>query len=87
VSSVTLIFLSAFFTALGVYDDLAKRAGAGTLVPITGFSNAMVAPAIEFKSEGMVAGAAAKMFTISGPVLVFGIGASILYGVVLALLR
>lgn len=82
--SISLVFLAAFFTALGVYDKLAKHAGAGTLVPITGFSNSMVSPAMEFKSEGLVLGVAAKMFTIAGPVLVFGICASVLYGLVCA---
>ncbi len=83
--SVTLIFLAALFTGLGWFDKLAKRAGAGTLVPITGFANAMVAPALEFKSEGFVTGVAAKMFIIAGPVLVFGISASVIYGIVLKL--
>ncbi len=86
-SSISLVFLAAFFTALGLYDNLAKYAGAGTLVPITGFSNSMVSPAMEFKSEGMITGVAAKMFTISGPVLVYGISASVLYGIVLTVLR
>lgn len=81
--SVTLIFLAALFTGLGWFDKLAKRAGAGTLVPITGFANAMVSPALEFKNEGFVTGVAAKMFIIAGPVLVFGISASIIYGIVL----
>ncbi len=85
-TSVTLIFLAAFFTGLGLFDDLAKRAGAGTLVPITGFANAMVSPALEFKSEGLVMGVAAKMFTIAGPVLVFGISASVIYGILRVLL-
>lgn len=84
--SVTLIFLAALFTGLGLFDKLAKRAGAGTLVPITGFANAMVSPALEFKSEGLVMGVAAKMFTIAGPVLVFGISASIIYGILRVLL-
>ena len=83
--SVTLIFLAALFTGLGLFDKLAKRAGAGTLVPITGFANAMVSPALEFKSEGLIMGMSAKMFTIAGPVLVFGISASILYGIILQL--
>lgn len=83
--SVTLIFLAALLTGLGVFDKVAKRAGAGTLVPITGFANAMVAPALEFKSEGLVTGVAAKMFIIAGPVLVFGISASVIYGIVLKL--
>lgn len=81
--SVTLIFLAALFTGLGWFDKIAKHAGAGTLVPITGFANAMVSPALEFKNEGFVTGVAAKMFIIAGPVLVFGISASIIYGIVL----
>ncbi|MEG0765330.1 MAG: stage V sporulation protein AC [Pseudoflavonifractor sp.] len=84
--SVTLIFFAALFTGLGWFDKLAKHAGAGTLVPITGFANAMVAPALEFKSEGLVLGVTAKMFTIAGPVLAFGISASVVYGLILALL-
>lgn len=83
--SVTLIFLTALLTGLGVFDKLAKRAGAGTLVPITGFANAMVSPALEFKSEGMITGTAVKLFTIAGPVLVFGISASVVYGLILVL--
>ena len=83
--SVTLIALSALLTGLHVYEKLAKYAGAGTLVPITGFSNSVAAPALEFKSEGLVLGTAAKMFTIAGPVLVYGISASIVYGIVLAI--
>lgn len=81
--SVSLILLSAALTAFGVYDNIAKYAGAGTLVPITGFANSMVSPALEFKSEGFVTGLGSKMFVVSGPVLVFGISASIFYGVVL----
>lgn len=81
-TSVTLIFLSALLTGLGVYDKLAKFAGAGSIVPITGFSNAMVSPAMEFKSEGMVTGLAVKLFTIAGPVLVYGITASVFAGAV-----
>ena len=80
--SVTLIFIGAVLTGLGIYDKIAKFAGAGTLVPITGFSNSVVAPALEFKTEGMVLGTAAKMFIISGPVIVFGTSASVVYGVV-----
>ena len=76
---------AALLTGLGLFDKLAKRAGAGTLVPITGFANAMVSPALEFKSEGMVTGTGAKLFTVAGPVLVFGISASILYGLILLL--
>ncbi len=85
--SVTLILLAAVFTGLGVFDDLAKRAGAGTLVPITGFANAMVSPALEFKSEGLVTGTAAKLFVVAGPVRVFGISASAVYGLILCLLK
>ena len=84
--SVTLIFASALLTGLGWFDALAKRAGAGTLVPITGFANAVAAPAIDFRSEGMVTGMAAKMFTVAGPVIVFGTLASVIYGVVLMFL-
>ena len=82
--SMTLVFLGALLTGLGVYDDIAKFGGAGTLVPITGFANAVVSPALEFKSEGFVTGTAAKMFIIAGPV--FGVSASIVYGLVLCLL-
>ncbi len=86
VVSITLIFIAAVLTGLGIFDKIAKRAGAGTLVPITGFANAMVSPALEFKSEGLVTGTAAKLFTVAGPVLVFGIGASVIYGLILCLL-
>lgn len=78
--SVTLIAAAALLTGLGWFDLLAKRAGAGTLVPITGFANAMVSPALEFKSEGYVTGMSAKMFSVAGPVLVFGISASVVLG-------
>lgn len=81
--SVTLVFLGALLTGVGVYDDIAKFGGAGTLIPITGFANAMVSPALEFKTEGYVTGLAAKMFIIAGPVLVYGISASVVYGLVL----
>ncbi len=84
--SVTLILLGALLTGLGLYDDLARLGGAGTLVPITGFANAVVSPALEFKSEGFVTGTAAKMFAIAGPVIVFGITASVFYGLLLILL-
>lgn len=84
--SISLIFLSAALTAFGVYDNIAKYAGAGTLVPITGFANSMVSPALEFKSEGFVTGLGSKMFVVSGPVLVFGLSASVFYGVVLYLI-
>ena len=80
--SVSLILLSALLTGLGFYDDLAKHGGAGTLVPITGFANAVAAPAIEFKTEGWVTGLAVKMFTIAGPVIVYGTLTATLYGVV-----
>ena len=81
--SLGLIFLSALLTALGLYDKIAQHAGAGTLVPITGFANSMVSPALEFKSEGFVNGLGAKLFSIAGPVLVYGITASVVYGLVL----
>ena len=84
-TSVSLVFLSAVLTGLSVYDDLAKIAGAGTLVPITGFANAVVSPAIEFKAEGFITGMAAKMFIIAGPVIVYGTVASVLYGVILVI--
>ena len=83
--SVSLVFLGALLPGLGVYDDMAKFAGAGTLVPITGFANAVVAPALEFKTEGFVLGTAAKMFIISGPVIVYGISASVVYGLLYVL--
>lgn len=82
-TSVTLIGLSALMTGLGLYDKLAKYAGAGTLVPITGFANAIASSALEFKSEGFVLGMCAKMFALAGPVLVMGTTASVLYGLVL----
>ena len=85
--SVTLIFVTALLTGLGVFDLIAKRAGAGTLVPITGFANAMVSPAMEFKQEGLITGTAVKLFTVAGPVLVYGISASVIYGFILVLLR
>ncbi len=85
-TSVALIFLGALLTGLSVFDDIARYAGAGTLVPITGFSNAIVASAMEFRSEGLVLGMSGKMFTIAGPVLVFGISASVVYGVILWLI-
>lgn len=81
--SVSLIFLGVLVTALGFYDKIAKHAGAGTLVPITGFANAMSSPAIEFKTEGFITGLGAKMFIIAGPVIVYGVSASIIYGIVL----
>lgn len=78
--SMSLVALSALLTGLSVYDDIAKVAGAGTLVPITGFANAISAPAVEFKTEGFVLGVGAKMFTIAGPVIVYGLSASVVYG-------
>ena len=85
--SITLVLAAALLTGLGWFDKLAKWAGAGTLVPITGFANAMVSPALEYKSEGMITGTAVKLFTVAGPVLVFGISASVIYGVILVLFR
>ena len=84
--SVCLVALSALATGLGLYTRLARFAGAGTLVPITGFANSVVSPALDFKSEGLVTGTAVKMFTIAGPVIAFGTAASALYGAVLMLL-
>ena len=84
--SVTIIFLAALCTGLGWFDKLAKHAGAGTLVPITGFANAVVSPALEFRSEGLVMGVGGRMFAIAGPVLAYGISAAVLYGLVLCLL-
>ena len=86
-ASTILIFLSALLTGLGVYDVIAKRAGAGTLVPITGFANSVAAPAMEFKHEGLVTGTSAKLFTVAGPVLTFGITASVIYGFILWITR
>lgn len=84
--SISLILLSAVLTGLNVYDNIAKHAGAGTLVPITGFANSMVSPAMEFKSEGYILGLGAKMFSIAGPVLVYGISASVIYGLILVIM-
>ena len=86
-TSITLVALSAVLTALGWYQKLASRAGAGTLVPITGFANAVVSPAIEYRVEGLVTGVGAKMFVIAGPVLVWGMMASVVWGVVYYFLR
>ena len=85
--SVTLIFAAAVLTGFGIFDKIAKFAGAGTLVPITGFANAVVSPAIEFKPEGYVLGVAAKMFTIAGPVIVYGTLASVIYGIIYWIMR
>lgn len=82
-TSITLVFFSALFTGFGLYGRLAKIGGAGTLVPITGFANAVVSPALEFKTEGYILGVGAKIFIIAGPVIVYGLAASALYGVIL----
>ena len=81
-TSISLVFLSALLTGLSLYDNIAKFAGAGTLVPITGFANSIAAPAVEFKTEGFILGVCAKMFTTAGPVIVYGTVASVVYGVV-----
>ena len=81
-TSMTLVAISALLTGLSLYDDIAKHAGAGTLVPITGFANAIAAPAVEFKTEGFILGVGAKMFTIAGPVIVYGVSASVVYGLI-----
>lgn len=81
-ASMTLVALSALLTGLSLYDNIAKYGGAGTLVPITGFANSIAAPAVEFRTEGMILGTAAKMFTIAGPVIVYGLSASVVYGFV-----
>ena len=86
-TSCSLVLLSALLTGFNLYNKIARFGGAGTLVPITGFANAVVSPAIDFKSEGFVTGMAAKMFTVAGPVIVFGTVASVLYGVILQLFR
>ena len=82
-TSCTLVAISALLTGLNLYNKIARFGGAGTLVPITGFANAVVSPAIDFKSEGFVTGMAARMFTVAGPVIVFGTAASVVYGIVL----
>ena len=86
-TAITMVFFGALLTCLHLYDKLAKHAGAGTFVPITGFANAIVSPAIEYKSEGLVLGLGAKLFVIAGPVLVYGITASVIYGLVLFFLK
>lgn len=85
--SVVLIFLSALLTGIGLYDRIGKYAGAGSIVPITGFSNSVVAPAMEFRREGLVMGVGAKLFTLAGPVLVYGISSSVVYGLILWILQ
>lgn len=86
-TSITLIFLSALLTGIGVYDKIGKYAGAGSIVPITGFANSVVAPAMEFRREGLVMGVGAKLFTLAGPVLVYGISASIIVGLITFLME
>lgn len=86
-ASICLVVLSAVLTGLNVYDNIAKHAGAGTLVPITGFANSMVSAAMEFKTEGYILGLGAKMFSIAGPVLVYGVGASVIYGLILFVMQ
>ena len=81
-ASMTLVVISAILTGLSLYDNIAKFAGAGTLVPITGFANAIAAPAVEFKTEGFILGVGGKMFTIAGPVIVYGLAASVAYGLI-----
>ena len=85
--AVTLIFLSAFLTGIGVFDSVARVAGAGTLVPVTGFANAVVSPALDNKSEGMIMGVGAKIFTVAGPVLLYATLSGALYGVILYVVR
>ncbi|MBQ8264379.1 MAG: stage V sporulation protein AC [Oscillospiraceae bacterium] len=84
-ATITMVFLGALSTGLGFYDDLAKYGGAGTLVPITGFANAVASPALEFKTEGLITGTAVKIFTIAGPVIVCGIVSSVVYGLILCI--
>ena len=86
-TAIVLVFLGALLTGLGVYDRIGAWAGAGSVVPITGFANSIVSPAMEFKREGLTLGTAAKMFTIAGPVLVYGIGSSIIVGLIYCLIR
>ena len=81
-TSATMIFIGALLTGVGIYDNIARYAGGGTLVPITGFANSIVSPAIEYQTEGYILGVGAKMFIIAGPVLVYGISASIIYGLI-----
>ena len=86
ITSMTIVTIAILFTGLGFYDVIGRKGGAGSFLPITGFANAVASPAIDFKAEGLVTGMAAKMFTVAGPVIVFGVAASVLYGVVLMLL-
>lgn len=87
IQSMTLIFIGAFLTTIGVYDNIGKHAGAGSIVPITGFANSIVAPAIEFKKEGYILGVGAKMFTLAGPVVVYGTSASVIVGILYYFLK
>lgn len=86
-ASITLVFISALLTGLNVYDNIAKYGGAGTLVPITGFANAVASPALEFKSEGYILGLGAKLFAIAGPVILYGIAAGVVYGLAIFLFK
>lgn len=86
-TAIILVFMGAFLTGLGIYDRLGKKAGAGSIVPITGFANAIISPAMEFKREGFVLGVASKMFIIAGPVLVYGYGSSIIVGIIYLILK
>ena len=86
-TTLVMVFLGAFFTGLNVYDELGRFAGAGSIIPITGFANSIVSPAMEFKSEGYVTGVGAKMFVIAGPVIVYGVSASVLVGMIYYLLK
>lgn len=83
----TIIIITAILTGIGVFDKIARHAGAGTIVPITGFANAVVSPALEFKHEGMVLGTAAQMFSIAGPVIVYGVGSSFIYGIIIYIFK
>ena len=86
-TACSLVLLSAVLTGLNVYSNIGRFGGAGSLIPITGFANAVVSPAIDFKAEGLITGMAAKMFTVAGPVIVYGVSASVIYGIILVLLR
>ena len=83
----TIIIITAILTGIGVFDKIARHAGAGTIVPITGFANAVVSPALEVKHEGMVLGTAAQMFSIAGPVIVYGVGSSFIYGIIIYIFK
>lgn len=85
--SVTLIFITAFLTGIGVFDKIARHAGAGTIVPITGFANSVASPALEFKSEGKIMGTGVQMFSIAGPVIVYGTAAAVVYGLIVWIFR